>query len=389
MARDTAIKTQMRCANLRDFDMPDGITRPLLPLLLPAIATGMLIASALSLSGVAHAQSSAEQPKKLSPEEVRREIERRSAGGMSKDDKSVKAAERSPEVEKMSRGELVRAARVKLDPRTIYGPDDRMDYGEVADARIKSLMDATVALFNRSDFRTSESGTAKFNTKSLSESMALCPSEKYSNQAAGAFCSGALIAPDRVLTAGHCAREISNNFKVPHVDEIAFVFGFRANDKDHVGAIEIPAEQVFMGSKVLGGELESGRGRDWAVVQLERPVPESLARPLTNISTAVVEMNTDVFVIGHPSGLPVKYAPNGLVRSGDDPAYFVANLDTFGGNSGSPVFEAQTNALVGMLVRGGTDYVYDAAEQCRVANVCPNTGCRGEDVMRISAIQLP
>jgi hypothetical protein len=43
------------------------------------------------------------------------------------------------------------------------------------------------------------------------------------------------------------------------------------------------------------------------------------------------------------------------------------------------VFDANTKELVGILVRGAQDYVADGA--CNRVNVCPSTGCRGEDVI--------
>ncbi|MGK7898838.1 MAG: serine protease [Xenococcus sp. (in: cyanobacteria)] len=46
----------------------------------------------------------------------------------------------------------------------------------------------------------------------------------------------------------------------------------------------------------------------------------------------------NVFVIGHPSGLPLKFANGTQVRDHSPSSFFVANLDTYGGNSGSPVF---------------------------------------------------
>ena len=89
-----------------------------------------------------------------------------------------------------------------------------------------------------------------------------------------------------------------------------------------------------------------------------------------------------VYVLGHPSGLPLKYAPGAQVRGNDDPSFFVANLDTYGGNSGSPVFNERTGEVEGILVRGETDYLQ--VGNCRISNACPTSGCRGEDVTRAS-----
>ncbi len=72
-------------------------------------------------------------------------------------------------------------------------------------------------------------------------------------------------------------------------------------------------------------------------------------------------------VIGRPSGLPTKVADGAQVRSVND-VFLVANLDTYGGNSGSAVFNAVTGVVEGILVRGDTDYVYNAQLGCRVSN---------------------
>jgi Peptidase S46 len=87
-----------------------------------------------------------------------------------------------------------------------------------------------------------------------------------------------------------------------------------------------------------------------------------------------------LYVIGHPCGLPQKYAPRARVRDNTPDTFFVANLDTYGGNSGSPVFNSSSNAVEGILVRGENDFV--SRGSCYVSMVCPTTGCRGEDVTR-------
>ncbi|MFN8369647.1 MAG: S46 family peptidase [Bacteriovoracaceae bacterium] len=86
-------------------------------------------------------------------------------------------------------------------------------------------------------------------------------------------------------------------------------------------------------------------------------------------------------------GLPTKISDGANVRTNNNPKYFVANLDTYGGNSGSAVFNTKTGEVEGILVRGENDYVYDSAQGCRVSNKCTNAGCRGEDVTRITNIK--
>ena len=92
-------------------------------------------------------------------------------------------------------------------------------------------------------------------------------------------------------------------------------------------------------------------------------------------------------VIGHPVGLPAKVAGGAIVRDNTPNPFFVANLDTYGGNSGSPVFNSRTHRVEGILVRGERDFV--ARGNCTVSFVCPTTGCRGEDVTRITKLREP
>ena len=100
-----------------------------------------------------------------------------------------------------------------------------------------------------------------------------------------------------------------------------------------------------------------------------------------------MEKGTELVVIGHPTGLPTKIAGGAWVRQNTNNVYFQSNLDTFGGNSGSAVFDAETGTVEGILVRGETDYVYDSSRGCRVPKQCSNEGCRGEDVTRITNIK--
>jgi len=113
-------------------------------------------------------------------------------------------------------------------------------------------------------------------------------------------------------------------------------------------------------------------------VQLERDVVGRT--PAKVRSSGKIKDKQTLFVIGHPCGLPQKYAPGAKVRDNTPAPYFVANLDTYGGNSGSPVFAAPSATVEGILVRGENDFVTNG--HCYVSLVCPTTGCRGEDVTR-------
>jgi V8-like Glu-specific endopeptidase len=104
------------------------------------------------------------------------------------------------------------------------------------------------------------------------------------------------------------------------------------------------------------------------VIRLDRNVTPQTPLPFRR--TNALALNSAIYVIGYPSGLPEKIAAGARILASNRD-FFTANLDTFGGNSGSPVFDAASDAVVGVLVRGATDYVRRG--NCWVANVLPNS----------------
>jgi hypothetical protein len=75
----------------------------------------------------------------------------------------------------------------------------------------------------------------------------------------------------------------------------------------------------------------------------------------------------------------VKIADGASVREVKG-THLVANLNTYGGNSGSAVINSETFEVEGILVRGETDFAWQG--DCNVSLVCPTSGCRGEDCTR-------
>lgn len=254
--------------------------------------------------------------------------------------------------------------------KVIYGEDNRKDIYESDSALFRNLAASTVALVSASDVRI-VGDVARLQGRTLRESMNVCASEPFSNQHSSAFCSGSLVGPDLILTAAHCIRSMTECLRT------RFVFDFGINFEGR-NPQEVAAKDVYSCKEIVGSQLV-GTGADWAVIRIDRKVVD---RPVLDIDTGDLANGTPLVVIGHPSGLPTKIADGAEVRDFNRNGYFVANLDTYGGNSGSAVFHADTGKIVGVLVRGETDYVF--RNGCRVSNVCTNSGCRGEDVTKIS-----
>lgn len=272
----------------------------------------------------------------------------------------------------------VAPAVAQVDGDVIYGDDDRLDLYQVSNQAVRNLADSTVALFEASRVHVSDpNGTAHLVTESYSERHNLCPDEPFFSQRTGPFCSGFLVGPDMLLTAGHCIETVAE------CRQTKFVFGFAITQAGRLPET-VPAREVY-GCRQLLGRQQNDKGADWALVRLDRPAVNH--KPLALNRSEPIRKDTPLFVIGHAAGLPTKVAGGAAVRDPNPNGYFVANLDTYSGNSGSAVFNARSAQVEGILVRGEVDYV--SRGNCQVSNVCPNNGCSGEDVTKISSVRMP
>jgi hypothetical protein len=267
------------------------------------------------------------------------------------------------------------ASLVMAEARVIYGEDDRKDLFDSAnDPKMAALARSTAILVKKDDM-TQEGSKYKMPVETFGEAMELCKEEPFFEQPSPGFCSGFLVGEDLFATAGHCITSASM------CDGINLVFGF-GYDYQGKDLSTVDAADVYSCKSIVSRSQEGGRGNDYAVIKLDRPVTDR--DPLKLNRRRVLKVGDGVTVIGHPSGLPTKITSKANVRTNDSTKpYFVANLDTYGGNSGSAVFNTKTGKVEGILVRGETDFVYRGA--CMVSNRCTETSCRGEDVTRVSS----
>ncbi|MFZ3229480.1 MAG: trypsin-like peptidase domain-containing protein [Pseudobdellovibrio sp.] len=262
----------------------------------------------------------------------------------------------------------------KLSANVIYGSDGRLDLYQVTDERLKTLADSTVALVKTSDLTVTSSMTA-IRGSNYGTEMNLCATERFREQDVSAFCSGTLVGTDTILTAGHCIETISD------CQAVSFVFGFAVKAAG-VLPKTVATSEVYKCKEIIK-QQRVNNGADFAVIKLDRPVMNHA--PLAVRPTGDVSTSDGLVVIGYPVGLPLKIDTGGTVRSISGVGYFVANLDTYGGNSGSAVLNASTGLIEGVLVRGEQDFVSSGI--CSVSKVCAEGACRGEDVTKISAVR--
>ena len=258
-----------------------------------------------------------------------------------------------------------------LEPKVVYGDDDRLDIYEVTDPLQLKVSRSVCALLNASRLTPIAGGFELDTSAYRIGGTSACDGEPFGTQPTAAFCTGFLVGDDLIVTAGHC-------FSGSRLASARFVFGFTMIDPN-TPVTTFSEDQVYQGVEIVARKLESARGEDYAVVRLDRPVTAPGVDPLEIRRTGAVGVGTPVGVIGHPSGLPLKVAFGSatLVRENSaSDAFFEANLDTYGGNSGSPIFNAATGVVEGILVRGLQDFVFSG---CFTSNVVPNTSADAEE----------
>jgi hypothetical protein len=247
-----------------------------------------------------------------------------------------------------------------------YGNDDRQDLFHLAGENLEDA-DSVVALFPDYQVQDLGDGTAGLLTVNYGEHCNLCPSERFREQPIGSFCSGVLVGPDVIAIAGHC---ITGEIEVQN---IRFVFGYHMRD-EATAELVINNSDIYSGAEVIAWQLDDTTGSDWALIRLDRTVVNHRIARVRE--SGMISDGQPVHIIGHPMGLPAKFADGGTVRENRYRAVFVESLDAYAGNSGSPVFNSTTHVVEGLHVGGKKDQLIKQGD-CWVSRVCPDNGCSG------------
>ncbi len=219
---------------------------------------------------------------------------------------------------------------------------------------------------------------SKSAQEAVDQKVSFCEGERFTEQPNAGMCSGFLVAPDLIVTAGHCVA-IENM-----CETYSWVFDFRIDAVTKTAGVDVKEENIYNCKKVISSALANGLGLDYGLIQLDRKVKDRA--PLEVRTDGLVQAQANLVVIGNPSGLPLKVAAGATVRANIHPFYFSANLDTFQGNSGSAVINSDTGVVEGILVRGEEDFEANTGLMCIEAKRCDDSGCRGEDVSRMTQI---
>ncbi len=141
----------------------------------------------------------------------------------------------------------------------IYGPDNRQ---LITSQNANYQKARSVAVLIPNSFIESSKnvpGAKNLVTAPLTDSQYMCPTERFASLPSFyVSCTGFLVAPDLLVTAGHCsvsfgeAQNEVNNF----CTDFSWYFDFEANEKGDIKTTDIPAENIYECEKIIKGRSQ-------------------------------------------------------------------------------------------------------------------------------------
>jgi hypothetical protein len=256
----------------------------------------------------------------------------------------------------------------------IFGADNR--HTVLPGSPALELSRATAIAVLASNFSVNSAGLIDLDTGKLEN---LCSNEPLANEASLDYsCTGFLIAPDLLVTAGHCVYAVNTpNQTLEHETKLAcetfsWLFDYRAPTQTK----NINPNRLFKCKEIIyARQTETAPFLDYALIRLDRP---ALGRTPFKLAPKAVASGDAVAMIGYPFGTAARYTDSARVTHNDVRRdSFLTTLDAFEGNSGSPVFNS-AHEVVGILV-GGTPSANTYTPKglrCERVNRCSEDGTK-------------
>lgn len=230
----------------------------------------------------------------------------------------------------------------------IYKNDDRRFVGITTPSKIKELSKSVAMIIGKDLFHGRSIETSKLSDQN---GLNVCLDEKFSQSNSVASCTGFLVGSDLLLTAGHC-------FEYPTDCQDKIIVFDVYDSKSQKNNYLVKEKNTFQCKEILSRDLLG----DVVMIRLDRQVTNR--KSLHVRKRATVSMNEKVFMLGHPLGMPMMLSRVARVRNNANEIMFYADLDSFVGNSGSPVFNQETFEVEGILTGGQDDFIADPNNNC-------------------------
>ncbi len=250
----------------------------------------------------------------------------------------------------------------------IYGEDDR----SLVAGSLPRV--AVLAQLEESRYRETEEGIT-LHPISLKEKLPLlCEGEKFEDHATFSKCTSFMVSKTLMVTAGHCVNTQEECLKRRWI--------FSEEYSLSEGSF-IPRDQVVKCKRLVEHKKNRFSRNDYALIEIEPASaqfqPFDFLKTNPFIEKATIPKN--FFVLGHPSGLPLIHSGRAIQIPFESQFIIRIDSDTFAGNSGSPVIDAHSGKVFGILTNGDTDYKMNQERGCVETHHCGDGECKGEDVV--------
>lgn len=265
--------------------------------------------------------------------------------------------------------------------KSIYGNDNRR---LIRNLNSNNLIDQTYLNYSASilaqipTWRITDQtkNSILIETKTLKTGLKFCAEENFLDEPIVSSCTAFLVAPNMIMTAGHCIKDKFDCKKN------TWVLDYHNNDDNLYidNKITFSKEKTFQCAELI--TQAENQKVDYALIRLDRSIED---RPTLKIrKNGKTESKEPLILFGHPLGLPLMVSDQIFIRDNSQEYVFKTNADSFSGNSGSPLIGLNSELVEGILIRGDDDFFMDEKEKCNKTVKCLDKDCRGETVLRSS-----
>ncbi|MBT8258819.1 MAG: ankyrin repeat domain-containing protein [Bacteroidia bacterium] len=276
-------------------------------------------------------------------------------------------------------------------PRGVFGDDDRK---EVRDAEgIEDYVRATAVMVPKTAVRGNRvyGQTLRQRLNKIYGDHPFDADVRFLDQPTSAYCTGFLIAPDILVTAGHCIETMEQAKNYYWIFDYTNELKYKKDTWS--GYLDVDPNDIYEVAEVLDAYFQDlSTYTDYSVLRLNR---KSERAPYRFRTSGEVSTYSKVSTIGSPTGLPLKYADNAKVVDNSPERWFKNDIDGFPGNSGGPVFNP-LGFIEGIHVRGAVelqdgkytgDYKYDYSCNCiKTVKWWSTFGTAGSHAHRITKV---